>query len=181
MRRHLASDIDPDHRDAPFLAHEIEDDAERSVMARSLHDEISPLPARQLHDGLDRTARTRVNHLGGPELQRGLTTMANRIDDDNACTHADGRGRRDQTDGAATRDDDGLAGIRAARSPHGVEAAGEGLDKRGGAVIDRIRQLVQPFRTDGEVFAVRAIQGEAEMMDTIRQPDYAFADYALAR
>ena len=63
---------------------------------------------------------------------------------------------------------------------HRVEAAGEGLDQGGLLVADAVGQLVQPFGTGGQVFAIGAVEREAEMMDAVGQLDHAFADDAVA-
>ena len=61
-----------------------------------------------------------------------------------------------------------------------IEAAGERLDQRALGVIDRIRQLVEPFRAGGEILAVGAVHREAEMVDALGRLDHAFADDAIA-
>ena len=89
-----------------------------------------------------------------PQTQRDLAAQRHRIDHDHPRPHADGRGRRHQADRAAAGHHHGIGGVHPAMSQHGIVAAGEGLDQRALGVIDRVGQLVQPFRA-----GARSIRG----------------------
>ena len=128
----------------------------------------APSSAGHLQNRLDRiTARTGIDDLRGTELHcRSLAPMGESgrsrspappcrspqppLTQDRWC-----RRRRSTTVSLASVPPE---------TPHGVEAAGKGLDERGRAVIDRIGQFVQPFGPHDEIFAIRAIQRKTEMM-----------------
>ena len=147
-------------------------------MARRLDDKVGPAVG-QLPHRLAWIARRRVNGRVGAQPFGDVATQRHRVDDDHARAHADGSRRRNETDGPSARDHDRLGSVGRAIAQDRIEAAGERLDQRAFRVIDRIRQLVEPFGPGGEILAVCAVHREAEMMDTLGRLDHALADDAV--
>ena len=110
-----------------------------------------------------------------------VATQWHRVDDDHARAHADRRRGGDETDGPSARDHDRLGSVGRAIAKDRVEAAGEWFDQGAFRIVNRIRQLVEPFGSGGEILPVGAIHGEAEVVDALRRPDHALANHAIAR
>ncbi len=109
-----------------------------------------------------------------------VATQGHGVDHDHARAHANGRRRRNETDGPSARDHDRLGSVGRAIAKNRIEAAGERLDQRAFRIVDRIRQLVEPFGSGSEILPVGAIHGEAEVVDSLRRSDHALANHAIA-
>src|SRR5580704_6013569 len=144
-------------------------------MARSFDDKVGAAVG-QLSHRLAWVARRRVNSRVGAQPFGYVATELHRVDDDDARAHADGSRGRNEADGPSARDHYRLRSVGRAIAQDRIEAAGERLDQGAFSVIDRIRQLVEPFGPGGEILPVCSVHREAEMVDALGRSDHTLAD-----